>query len=332
VSGIIFNTSNLTEINLLEPGTMYYYKLQAIDVQGNTIVISADSFITKNSKLVEILPNVLNFTASVNGDDVALLWRNNFNNSNLYVRVVRSHLFYPSTIESGALVYEGRGESFVDIRALENRSPQYYTVFVLDESGLVSGGSVARADKKSTIPKAGSSTKVQPVDGPDILLPDIGTEIILKAIDITISQQTTAQSLAQAVTLTIGTPFMVSIPFVAVPKNLKSIIVSIQNPSNQREVSAYLLKLNQEGDKYQALIPSPEIVGSARITLEVFDYELATVRRISTLVTFIDTAVQAPFFPDRLFSYIGFLLGGLLFVTISLWLWWLFLLRHRSRD
>jgi hypothetical protein len=322
VSGVTYARNHLTSIDALEPGTTYFYQLQATNARGVTTILSADTFTTKRSIITQTLPNVQGFIATVRDTAVALSWRNNFSEPNLYVRVVRSHLFYPGNIQDGAVVYEGRGESFVDSDALAARSPQYYTIFVLDGSGAVSSGAVARATKLDT-------TGATPVTPTSTIPVDIGDDTILRASDITITQHTTTQLFDGALVIDFSAPYVVSVPFTAVPRNLKSIIVSVQNPSNQREVSAYLLKLNQAGDAYVANVPATMVVGSARIMIEVFDYEQETVRRISTDVSFVDELEPVPFFPDRLMSY-GWYIW--LFLILLALLYWLLLLFRKRRQ
>jgi hypothetical protein len=310
-------------VDTLEPGTVYYYELRAINVRGQSTVISADSFTTKSSVPADSLPNVQGFIGQVQNIDVALSWVNTFSNPDYYVRVVRSHLFYPGTIESGTVVYEGRGQSFVDTDALATRSPQYYTIFVLNGTGAVSSGAVAQVFR----------TNVQNTDvpvGTSTIPADIGDDSILSASAITIVQNERTQVFDQALNLNTGESYLVSIPYAAVSRNLKSIIVSVQNPSNQREVSAYLLKLNQAGDAYTANIPGSLVAGTAGIMVEVFDYEQETVRRISTSITFIDDAVPIPFFPDRLLQYLLYL--AILLLTLFFTYWLLLLWRRRGEK
>lgn len=323
VSGSIYNSSHSTTIDGLEPGTTYYYELRATNVRGITEVISRDRFMTQKPMNASQVPNVQAFTAKAQNADVVLSWQNPFIGPEYYVRVVRSHLFYPGTIQSGAVVYEGRGESFIDTGALATRSPQYYTIFVLNKDGSVSSGAVASVRKTIEsnigVPEDPIATSSTPAD--------IGDDSILSAANITIVQNGRTYLFDEGLRLMIGEPYLISIPITAVARNLKSIIVSVQNPSNQREVSAYLLKLNQAGDAYTAYIPGARVVGTAGIMVEVFDYEQETVRRISTTLTFEGGMLPVPFFPDRAFQFLPYVLVVLL-CSIILFL----LIARRRRD
>jgi hypothetical protein len=157
---------------------------------------------------------------------------------------------------------------------------------------------------------------------------DIGDDTILRAADISILQAENSFAWGSEIVLDAMDSYLVSIPYTTVPRNLKSIIVSVQNPTDQRVSSAYLLKLNQTGDAYTALVPGPGVVGRVRMTIEVFDYEQETVRRISTNVEFVDRTEPTPFFPDLFFRYLSYFL--VLLVMVGFW-WWLLLLTGRKK-
>lgn len=326
VSGVAFTRNHATTISGLEPGTTYYYELRGTNVRGITEIISQAAFTTLPGALSQTVPNVRGFRADVEADDVRLHWDNAFSNPNYYVRIVRSHLFYPENIQDGAVVYEGKGQTFLDENALRNRSPQYYTIFVLDGTGAFSSGAVARA-ALTTQPVGTSSISTTPIG---IIPEDIGDDTILRATDISIIQNAVTQVFDTELSLDANASYIVSVPYSAVAKNLKSIIVSVQNPSNQKELSSYLLKLNQSGDAYTAAIAGPAVVGTAGIMIEVFDYEAQTVRRISTVISFTSRAAEVPFFPDRLLGYLFIVLP--IFIIVTVIFWFILLFRRRRRK
>ena len=336
VSGTIFNKIHSTSIDMLEPGTMYFYQLTAIDTRGVARIIAKSTFTTLNKIFTENIPNVEGFSAIANETDVNLIWRNTFTDPNLKVRIVRSHLFYPSTIQEGAAIYEGRGQSFVDKEALLYRSPQYYTIFVIGLGGKVSSGAIARvylapANLTGTDGE-GEIVETPIVPDTEVIPPTIideGDPAILLARDITIKQRDATYTLDTVISLDHNVPYVIRIPFDAVAPNLKTITVSIQNPSNQREVSAYLLKINPAGDAYEASIAQPGVVGSSRILVEVFDYEQQTVRRISTSVHFVNTTIPIPLFPDQILNYLTMIIPWLLLVVFG---WVLFIIFKRRRK
>ena len=333
VSGTIFSKNHTTRIDMLEPGTLYYYKLTAADNRGTIRVISTDSFTTLNKIFTDSIPNVSGFSAMVNGSTVSLAWRNTFTDPSLVVRIVRSHLFYPGTIQSGAVVYEGQAESFIDREALAVRSPQYYTIFVIDKNGKVSSGAIAKAVRVPE--KTEGNTVPQPTEPEREVPPEVideGDPAILKASDITIIQNNIIFSFSDRGTLEPTLPFVIRIPSKSVAANLKTITVTLQNPSNQREVSAYLLKLNPKGDAYEAVMAAVGVVGSSRILVEVFDYEEQTVRRISTHIEFVSNQLPVPFFPDQISNYGMLILPWTLFFSLFCLLVILFKRRTRNKN
>ncbi len=334
VSGTVFNQNHSTVIDMLEPGTLYYYQLSAIDSRGRSRVIATDTFTTLNKIFTNNIPNVDGFKAVAQDTDVKLSWRNTFNDPNFLVRIVRSHLFYPTNMQSGAVVYEGRGQAFTDSAALASRSPQYYTIFVIGSGGKVSSGAIARvykANSNSAVEAEGETPGAQIVPGTEVIPPtviDEGDPAILQVRDVTISQSDAVFSLDTVISLDYQLPFVIQIPYTAVAPHLKTITVSIVNPSNQHEVSAYLLKLNPAGNAYEALIAQQNVVGSSRILIEVFDYEKQTVRRISTTVQFVSTSLPVPFFPDQIVNYVTMIIPFILVLLVG----WILLVIIKQRE
>lgn len=336
VSGGVYKRNHYTSINQLEPGTKYFYELVIINGRSILGSVSRGEFMTLPAIITDDPANVLYFRAEVLDTSVSLNWQNPVMSDFAKVRIVRSHLFYPQTPYDGAIVYEGAGQSVRDNDALLIQSPQYYTIFVYDSAGNVSSGAIAMASTQdqlsTTIPTADSETGVISSSGP--LLPppiDIGEETVLSAVEVMLEQDGVIQTLEGKILLAGDIPYIISIPVDALPRHLKTIIVSIQNPTDNKIVSAYLLRLNSLGERYEAVIPAPMVAGQARITLEVFDYNAATVRRISNTLIF--TVTDAPvFFPDKLLlPPIWFVIYGFLFLIAVFSLWW-FLFRQRQRE
>lgn len=325
VSSNLFSQTHITEIDGLEPGTKYFFELSATDPFGATRVLKVDSFYTEAAISAFLPANVEGFGVDVSGMDVSLQWRNHALPEGVVVRVVRSHLYYPDSITAGSLVYEGRGEFVLDVNALAERSPQYYTAFVITKEGLVSSGAIAVAGL--LLPPLPSSV----VENPTV---EIGDESILRAFNVMVLQGTQHFTLDATKPLQADTDYVISIPVMALKPGLKSIIVSVQNPSNQREVSRFLLKMNQVGDAYEATILAPLVTGSSRLQVEVFDYTAKSVRQISTTVTFIRNGRDLTDFSTSILGLtwraliLWWVVGVIVIVLVWLWL----LLRYRRED
>lgn len=332
VRGGVYLRNHGTMLTQLEPGTRYYYELTTIDGRNTIGIISEGSFTTLPAITSDLPANALYFSARPTGSDVLLRWQNPTVGNFSRVRVVRSHLFYPQNPYDGAVVYEGVGESFFDPQALGARSPQYYTIFVLTNEGAVSSGAVAVA---SRIAGTDSTSAVVSEDATSsaVILPapaDIGDDSLLSAVEIVFEQDSLLQTFEGEIRLAADQPYVIAVPVDSVPAHLKTILVTIQNPTDNSIVSVYMLRLNTAGDRYEAVVAPPRVSGQARIIIEMFDYTAATVRRISNVVYFYPVE-EVTVFPDTLIAtkQIGFLF---LILGLSVMSLWFFLLRRRRED
>ena len=138
----IYKREHLTEVNDLEPGTTYEYELIAYDRRGVEYELSSGQFETKASADVSAPANVSNLRAEVIGSDVRLSWVNPTADDFSHIRILRSHLFFPSDPADGFLVYQGDGTEVVDQNAFTLSPNQYYSVFSYDDKGNISSGAV----------------------------------------------------------------------------------------------------------------------------------------------------------------------------------------------
>ena len=332
ISTTIFRREHLTTLENLEPGTRYWYTIIATDTRGVSKELTRGEFTTRSSLQSDIPPNVRNVAVEVQATDVTLQWTNPVMPIGAYIRVMRSHLFYPTSVTDGALVYEGVGSEAFDKAALAIRTPQYYTVFVIDSSGGISSGAVAVArlvvaSNEVETNSAATSTEIPPVL-------EAGDSTVLEAAMVFIEQGTKTQTLDRPVSLDAREVYTVSIPVSAVATHLKAIILSVQDPTDQRVSTNYLLKLNKKGDAYETVVQPPKVVGVSRLTIEVFDFYLASVRRISTQLNFTAPSEPEVIFPDDIFSYSkNFLFPVLIaLVAVSFLFWLLFWRRHSTRE
>jgi hypothetical protein len=345
VSSNVSKTQQQTEITQLEPGTKYLYEIVAITGFGYTTTISTGDFFTQSVFTTLSPANVSDFLTQVSDSNVILKWNNPPMADFAYVRLLRNPIFYPQNPYDGALVYEGKSGGIIDYEALAKRSPQYYTIFVYYKDGLVSSGAIARAD---LVKQADNTTNVSFV--PSILMPtstgsgtdtitipgmdttDSGNSGLLPASLVFIEQDNYLQTLNNDLVIQTKSPYSIYIPATSLPPHLKSIVISVQNPTNQRLTTSYLMKINQTGDRYETVLPPPNLVGEARLTLEIFDYQAETVRRISSKIIFSDSGVKTIAFPDSLLMWkmenIIYALGAVISVSALLW----FVFRRGKRE
>lgn len=137
-----FTDTYRTTLTELEPGTTYFYEVIGYTPIGTATVLEKGTFQTLD--LSDFLPpaNVVRFSGYADTNDVRLSWQNPVDISS--VRIVRSHLGFPSHPQDGVIIYQGAGESFIDKDILDEHSPVYYTAFTYDAAGNVSSGSLVR--------------------------------------------------------------------------------------------------------------------------------------------------------------------------------------------
>lgn len=337
VSTTLFKQAHVTSLENLEPGTHYWYSIVVENTAGRTQVLKVGDFATIPAFQSLAPTNVRNIHAIAAGADVVLDWINPVLAEGSKVRVVRNYLFYPQSATDGALVYEGVGTTVTDTGALATRSPQYYTIFVIDAFGAISSGAVVIVTKAGTTmpltPRATSSVASSSVSVPDSILDESGDATVLHADAVFVRQGLSVQAFSDGIKLDADIPYTVYIPITAVATHLKSILVSIKDPTDQRIVTTYLLKLNKDGDAYVADIDPPHVIGVAGMSVEVFDFNQASVRRLTAPITFITPQNPTMLFPDNLIFYARtYGVDALLLLGTAVFLWWFLVFRRRRED
>ena len=122
-----------------------------------------------------------------------------------------------------------------------------------------------------------------------------------------------------------------SVPYDAVPKHLKSIVLSVYDTSSHKKVTTYLLKLRSDNAAYEVMFRSSAVVGEGKLILEVFDYETALVRRITRTVVY-TTSMDKNTDLDNSSILSVYLWWAVGVFGVTLLFWWWFLLRRRSED
>jgi len=300
-----------TVITDLEIATKYFYEIEALSGIGGRTV-SRGEFTTTGTIPAQAVSNVLGLRAHIENDSVRLRWNNPTFPDFSHVRIVRSHLFYPLSVTDGRVMYEGGGESFFDDKVFLERPIWYYAIFVYDKNGRISSGATVRVEKGKE-------------DGLEVeVIEDSATVVDLFAMNVALSQGRTTSYLHNPEVFSALEPLFVSIPINAVPRHLKSIIVTVTQPGRQNESSSYLLKINPAGTAYETLIPPAQAAGLSRMTVKLYNYELATIREVSNTIEFEISPRSAPL-PWWMKALItqALLIGFLLLVLVLiLFRWW----------
>ncbi len=87
--------------------------------------------------------------------------------------------------------------------------------------------------------------------------------------------------------------FIVLLPVSAVAKNLKSIILTVVDPTDNKKFYSYLMRINNDRTAYVATVSAFGVLGRSQVRVEVFDYEAFTVGTYQAPIEFVDTNLSA---------------------------------------
>jgi chitodextrinase len=328
----VYRTDNETTITDLEPGTRYYYELLGYSPNGIAMVLSRGQFTTQASSQPTYVPNVARLEGEALGNDVVLKWLLPETTAINSIRVVRSHLGFPTDIYDGAIVFDGIGTTIKDIGALEFYTSQYYSVFVVGEDGTISSGAVVLVrQNEAVVIQSGEGVATSPVSTSTPGLP-VTEEIPLFGLElqnIILEQGEQKYSfLSEEIGLVNTQEFTISIGREALPEHLKSIIVTLLDPTDQRRSYSFLLRINKTGNAYEATIAPLMVVGASRLQVEIFDFERKLVGRYRKPIELINppSTVAPVIFPDAILATAKdswpILTGMLLVMSLIMFLIW----------
>ncbi len=331
----VFRRLHSTILTGLEPGTTYEYELLVWDAYQQREIVRRASFTTEQRFPVRGVPNVLSLQAIPISSDVLLSWRMPQADAIANVQVVRNHRFFPQDPFDGEVVYTGQGTSFTDVGALADRDRQYYTVFVLDLSGNYSSGAVAIAERLAEDER--DPSVVPPAIEPPITptTTDLDTQPIgdLRFSDVQfIQDDQVVQPAVDSVELSIRSPFLLRIPVAQTPPHLKIITVTITRPEGRPAQDTYLLRRDQAGVYYEALVDRLSIAGEHRLLLSIYDLQDEIQYQLSGTIDATDTH-EVPVETETWYVPLVYWGGGSLVIAlVLLWLWRIFFLFRRQHE
>lgn len=328
-----YKLNHETEITALEPGTSYVYEITAYSPAGAAVVLKKGTLITASLPDDEEVANVAKLVLEARGQDVYFTYTVPSDVAIKTIRIVRNHLGYPSDSNDGAVVYDGLATTFIDKGALASHSTQFYTIFVVAETGTISSGAVGVVSLEKAEEESGGvvvSTTTATSSEPEIVLTGLETSMIK------LFQLGREHSFFDTtILLSYKDSFTLKIPIEALPKHLKSIVVTLLDPTNQRQSYSFLLRLNKDQTAYEATIAPLYVRGVSRLQVQVFDYDRQSVglyrKQINFVVLGSDTEPEV-IFPDALLSSLRNSLWPGLFIGIIALLLFLLLLIRRSRK
>jgi hypothetical protein len=334
VVGSVFKREHNFFLDNLEPGTTYTYEIVGFTPFGNETLLVTNTFTTKEANDASLPANVNRFIAEGNGSNVNLSWLLPRETDINFVRIVRSHLDFPRFPTDGAVVYQGKGTEFFDEGILDVYSPVYYTAFLYDSFSNVSSGAVAivyvadLAEGGNVID--GSSNNVSEVEMTDVATSSFNGERLQpnmkmpELTDILVYQRDKVYTMLDApLSLDNKETVTIKIPVEKISGNLKSIIATIVDPTNNKQTYSFLLRINKDRSAYEAGFANLSVVGNSQLKIEIYDYEAFAVATYQTPIVFSEyIIVDRVVFPDIFFDYIKFILLGtvLFFTTILIFL------------
>ncbi len=344
-SGFITNENNSTKqwskITELEPGTTYVYELNVNTPSGMMITLRSGQFTTKAESVSKVVPNVERLIAEVSGVNVSLKYFIPKSEPGALVQVVRSHLGFPIDLNDGAVIYTGQAESVRDDDALLYYQQQYYTVFVIGADGTVSSGAVVLARRSREVTDT-NQVIFSPIEGLDTATStfEIEADITISLIslnDINIVQSNKSYTfLDSEISLLATDPFTIRISRQSLPDNLKTIIITLLDPTDQRRSYSFLLSINKDGTAYEATFAPLNISGTSRLQITVYDYTQSLVGRYRKQISFAKIPVpetESVIFPDAFVAPLNrverFLPISILIILILTGGYWLFGKRKR---
>jgi len=298
--GNVYRTGHSIPLNDLRANTRYYYELVGYTPNGIQTVLERGSFTTVNITPPTAPANVSGFTTSVSTAGVSLTWQAPIvfpiDGS---IRVVRSHLGFPQSINDGFVVYEGVGNTTLDRDAFVIHDTAYYTVFVIDPTGLISSGAVALSRQTTSVRLPGD-LPAAPVGNNGQLPPDqsvVATTSLEQlpddsrmpgAIDLLLFQSGVITSFASSsVQLSSVDVFTVSVPAEKITGPFKTIIATLSDPLAADTYFSFLLRLNPEKTAYTATIAPIKIAGFSSLEVAIFDFETKVVGKYQIEVEFL---------------------------------------------
>ncbi len=247
LSEIEFIKTHSSKINNIIPGKIYVFKITAVDADGVYVTYSGNFLLKKETPV--LLPlNVADFRIFTAPTGIGLRWNNVSDLEYEYVRIIRSTTGYPHNPSDGKVVYEGKGQSFVDINVLEGVR-YYYAAFVRNQSSQYSSGVLRTVIKyKNGITPLDSDVGF-PFENDNQIDTAIPSNVFqLTHQDIDFIQNNTKISFISSVV-----PVNSSIPLiVSVPKFNNSVVFLTMTSSDQ----TYLFAYNVSDDRLEVQIPS----------------------------------------------------------------------------
>jgi len=271
VAETVFSTEHTVTLSGLLSGTTYQFGIEVISGYGRLNTLNGQQFTTLPAPQEN--PNASRFTATAKEKTILLKWNNPISSTFSEVRIVRSESFYPSDPSDGEVVYEGVDQVFEDDQVLIG-TRYYYTLFAKDVSGSYSSGILASARIK--IP--GEVTPPDEEVFPNLpQAPNVNPIIsALTFFDFDFIQNGARLSSVngkESVSIDGTKDLTVSLDYRKVPEVLKTIAITLTDPTDPEKTFSFLLRVNRDKTLYTATIGALGNSGTYKVTISIVDYK-----------------------------------------------------------
>ena len=253
----------------LSPATTYHFRIFCADANNFQDNISDQQFTT-----LPIINNVSNFEAISGSEDIGLQWTNPADPRFAGVEILRKDDFFPLNNGDGTVIYNGQGNSFVDI-SLENGKTYYYTIFAYDKDGNYSSGAVV-----SAIPQ-GKSQVVTPTPPPPANPTPPATpaapikKVTINDFDFSSSGQMISVQNSKTIQAQNSQPLTISIDAGKIPDGVAAMTITINQ--NGKETS-YLMQ--NQNNAYAISLNSPNQPGNYSFYITLLNDKNQMIQRV----------------------------------------------------
>jgi len=271
VTEIVFSTNHTVTLLGLLSGTTYQFGIEVVSGYGRLNTLSGQQFTTLPTPQEN--PNASRFTATPKEKTILLKWNNPISPTFSEVRIVRSKSFYPSDPSDGEVVYEGAEQVFED-SDVEAGTRYYYTLFAKDLNGNFSSGILASAriqiagelipSEENTFPNLPPASNVDPLI----------TALTFFDFDFIQNGARLSSVNGKESVLIDGTKDLtVSLDYRKVPEVLKTIAITLTDPTDSEKTFSFLLRVNKDKTLYTATIGALGNSGIYKVNISIVDYK-----------------------------------------------------------
>jgi len=326
IGGLEISSEYDVFLDNLEPDTYYYFLIELRDEDGNENAIYPHKFKTFAEPDINSPANVdgLTITRLGESNDAVLSWVNSPDEDFAGVRIVRSDKFFPADIYDGTTVYEGDGQSVID-KEIEQDVTYYYSVFTYDFSGNYSSGAISTftiTKGQAVIPPF-----VIPVVPPEEVPPEV-SKMDLSFFDF-FQNNLKLSVIDGRVIVDAEKPLEILLSYEKSPEVLKTILVTLIEPSEEKRQFAFLLKVNKDKTRYEAKIAPLKTPGLYEVSIAVLDYKNQALKKFKTFLmveaiqaAVVDTSEKGGW-EEKIFHESGSLFWWFLFLALIVLAVWI---------